>query len=521
MTSILTAVLAALRWFRRGVDLAGIAAVLALALVSVLQFPHPPAWDSAAWVRPVRAAAEPPVAATASALSVRWPPMTPAARFLPFLLVAVVLAVRAILHGLTDAASARVRTALVARPRQRVKVVPRVPPPAQPPAVLPLAAFASVPAHESAPAAAPPPAAPRSAESALRTPAAAPDMPPPLAARPLASLGEPVALSTFLSEPASGTERSTLEDLATLEGRAPTLQGAARTAGGPPASEKRRLPARIGRYQIVSELGRGAMGVVYKGLDPHIGRTVAIKSILTNSLGDDGGSAYKQRFQREAQVCGKLSHPSIVAIHDLTEDETGQPCLVMEFVEGSTLESMVRQERLPLGQVVDIVTQVAGALDYAHAQGVIHRDVKPANILVTPAGRAKLGDFGIAKIEGVKLTQTGQIVGTPAFMSPEQFMAAPVDSRSDLFSLGAILYWLCTGEKPFPGETITAIAYKVVQTAPVPARQLNPALPDEIDVILARCLAKSPEKRYATGADLVADLEAFKTGRPVRATMAS
>jgi serine/threonine-protein kinase len=174
-------------------------------------------------------------------------------------------------------------------------------------------------------------------------------------------------------------------------------------------------------------------------------------------------------------------------------------------------------ERLPLSQALDFAIQIADALDYAHRRGVIHRDIKPANILITSEGKAKIADFGIAKLAGTQLTQTGQLIGTPAFMSPEQFSGAAVDSRSDIFSLGAMLYWMCTGEKPFAGDTLTAVSFKVVYSAAIPARQLNPALPATLDLVLARCLAKNPDERYATGRELVADLEAVKAGRPVAA----
>jgi len=281
---------------------------------------------------------------------------------------------------------------------------------------------------------------------------------------------------------------------------------------------------RIGRYEILEELGRGAMGAVYKARDPQIGRTVAIKMILTANLSPEELQQYKQRFYREAQAAGQMSHPGIVTIHDIAEDETGQPYLVMEFVEGTTLDKLLTPkqpglggERLPLEQSLDIVLEVAKALDYAHRRGVIHRDIKPANMLITQDGRAKIADFGIAKLAGTQLTQAGQILGTPAFMSPEQFSGAAVDARSDLFSLGAMLYWMCTGEKPFAGDTFTAVSFKVVYSEPIPAAQLNPALPAALDLVLSRCLAKNPDDRYPTGRDLAADLEALKAGRPVAA----
>ncbi len=280
---------------------------------------------------------------------------------------------------------------------------------------------------------------------------------------------------------------------------------------------------RIGRYEILQELGRGAMGAVYRARDPQIGRTVAIKVILTANLSAADLESYKQRFRREAQAAGQMSHAGIVTIHDIAEDETGQPFLVMEFIEGVTLDKMIEQagatsERISHAKALDIGVQVARALDYAHQRGVIHRDVKPANILVTADGIAKIADFGIAKIAGTQLTQTGNVLGTPAFMSPEQFSGAAIDARSDLFSLGAMLYWMCTGEKPFAGDTLTAVSFKIVFSDPIPARQLNPALPDGVDTVFGRCLAKNPEQRYATCRELAADLDALRAGRAIAAT---
>ncbi len=276
---------------------------------------------------------------------------------------------------------------------------------------------------------------------------------------------------------------------------------------------------RIGRYDLLGELGRGSMGAVWKARDPQIDRIVAIKIILTANLSSQELEQFKQRFQREARAAGRMSHPGIVTVYDISEDEVGQPYLVMEYVEGTPLDRLMNPgaERLPFKQALEIGIQVARALDYAHRRGVIHRDIKPANILLTRDSFAKIADFGIAKLAGTQLTQTGHLLGTPAFMSPEQFGGTSVDGRCDIFSLGAVLYWMCTGEKPFAGDTLTAVSFKIVYTAPIPARQLNPSLPAELDTVLDRCLAKNPDDRYATGAALAADLEAIKTGRPIAA----
>ncbi len=303
--------------------------------------------------------------------------------------------------------------------------------------------------------------------------------------------------------------------------------------------------ANIGRYEIIEELGRGAMGAVYKARDPQIGRTVAIKVIITTNLSKPDLEHFKQRFYREAQTAGQMSHPGIVTIYDIAEEESGQPYLVMEFVPGTTLDTLLSSaaeaeryglkpgaEAFPVDVTLDVGIQIAQALDYAHRQGVVHRDIKPANILVAreesetgdsggrPRLRVKIADFGIAKIAGTNLTQTGLMMGTPAFMSPEQVSMGPVDSRSDLFSLGGILYWMFTGQKPFPGESLTQITFKVVFGAPLPVAYVNPKLGPELDVVISRCLAKNSADRYATGRELAADLELVRSGKPLKTTLA-
>jgi hypothetical protein len=277
------------------------------------------------------------------------------------------------------------------------------------------------------------------------------------------------------------------------------------------------MPETIGRYQILEELGRGQMGAVYRARDPQIDRVVAIKVILTNRLSPEEVAQYKERFRREAQAAGRMSHPGIITIHDISEDTDGEPYLVMEFVEGTSLDRLLPAgaERWPMARTLDLIRQVALALDYAHQRGVVHRDIKPANILVTPEGRAKIADFGVAKMLGTQTTQSGNLIGTPAFMSPEQFSGSAVDARSDLFSLGSVLYWMCTGEKPFPGDTLTAVSFKVVYAAPLPANQLNTSLPADVVTLLDRCLAKNPGGRYASCAVLAADLDAIAAGQPI------
>ena len=275
---------------------------------------------------------------------------------------------------------------------------------------------------------------------------------------------------------------------------------------------------KIGRYEIVEEKGRGAMGAVYIARDPAMDRIVALKTIHSLALSGPQADEFRERFYREARAAGGLSHPGIVTIFDVGEQD-GVPYLVMEFIEGHTLaEAAKTGQRFTFERVCEIGQQVAEALAYAHKHGVIHRDIKPANILLTSqekygVERPKITDFGVAKLGAVQLTSTGQILGSPAFMPPEQFTGAPIDGRSDLFSLGVILYWMATGEYAFAGETVTAVSYKVVNTEPVPPRKLNPAVPAGFDQIILKCLAKAPSDRYATGEDLARDLAALRIGQ--------
>lgn len=303
----------------------------------------------------------------------------------------------------------------------------------------------------------------------------------------------------------------------------PAATTAFRPQGAAPAPQDYADPGsiHIGRYEILAELGHGAMGVVYKAQDPKIGRIVAIKTLSAAGQGAEL-EQYRARFLVEAKSAGRLNHPNVVTVHDVTEDDQGRPCLVLEFVEGTTLDRLVIDENIPFSRLLELISQVARALAYAHANGIVHRDVKPANIMVTKAGVAKLSDFGIAKLEGTSMTIAGQVMGTPAFMSPEQCTGTGVDHRSDIFSLGAVLYTLSAGEKPFPGDTFTSVAYKVVHVTHSPVRDLNPTLPEQLDVILARCLAKNPAERYSSADDLATDLEALRAALQVDpATMAA
>src|ERR1700688_2717812 len=276
-------------------------------------------------------------------------------------------------------------------------------------------------------------------------------------------------------------------------------------------------PKKIGRYEILEELGHGAMGTVYRAKDPAMDRIVALKTIISLVLASEQGSDFRERVYREARAAGALTHPGIVPVFDVGEHE-GLPFLVMEFISGKTLADTVKKgERLTLARVCEIGQKIAEALGYAHQHGVVPRDINPANILLTSKEthgieRPKITDFGVAKLAAGHTTLTGQILGTPAFMPPEQFTGAPVDGRADIFSLGVVLYWMATGEQPFPGESVTAVSYKVGQTEPVPPPKLNPSVPAKLDAIIMKCLEKSPADRYQTGDGLALDLSALRSG---------
>lgn len=267
---------------------------------------------------------------------------------------------------------------------------------------------------------------------------------------------------------------------------------------------------KVGRYQIVDELGRGSMGVVYKGFDPVIGRTIALKTMLTEGLSTAEFQEYKARFQREAQAAGVLSHPNIVTVYDFGE-ENGILYLAMECLNGESLEKTVEARNiLPLEDIIPMYEQVCSALDHAHIHKIVHRDVKPANIMILPDGKVKVTDFGIAKMMAVGMTQAGQILGTPNYMSPEQVKGRPVDGRSDIFSLGVILYELVTGEKPFGGQNITTVIYKIINENPIAPRELDAAIHPGLSYITSKALAKSPEDRYQSCRELAEDLRNFK-----------
>jgi len=275
----------------------------------------------------------------------------------------------------------------------------------------------------------------------------------------------------------------------------------------------------LGRYEILAELGRGAMGIVYKARDPQIDRLVAIKTISLFGENPEDESDYLTRFFLEARAAGRLSHPGIVTIFDVGEEpKTRAPYIVMEYVAGQSLSNMLAASsgKLPMETALQLSQELAEALDYAHTHGVVHRDMKPANVLVTDEGRAKIADFGIAKMNLSQITLPGNVLGTPAFMSPEQLEGGTVDGRSDLFSLGVILYTILTGHRPFQGNSAVTVSFKVANREPVPATAFDSEFPPEIDYVISRAMAKDPAHRYQTGREMALDINELLRGRMPR-----
>jgi serine/threonine protein kinase len=278
-------------------------------------------------------------------------------------------------------------------------------------------------------------------------------------------------------------------------------------------------PAAVGRYEVRRELGHGTMGVVYEAFDPDLGRPIALK-VIQGALGasDDERRVFEQRFFAEARAAARLAHPGIVVVHDVGRD-TGSGALFMalELLRGRPLDGVLRERtRLEWREALRIALRVARALHHAHVNAIVHRDIKPANIMLLESGEAKIMDFGIAKVEAAHLTATGQFLGTPLYMSPEQTLAQPVDARSDIFSLGAVLYEMLTGRQAFGGATVTKILFQIVSREPDPPTLLVPELPEGIDYVVARCLAKDVGLRYQDAQALAEDLEDILAGRAAR-----
>jgi tRNA A-37 threonylcarbamoyl transferase component Bud32 len=271
--------------------------------------------------------------------------------------------------------------------------------------------------------------------------------------------------------------------------------------------------ASLGKYELRGTLGRGAMGTVYEGWDPAIARKVAVKTVRIPDASDTEAQDELARFRREAQAAGRLNHPNIVGVFDY--GETAELAyIVMEFVDGRSLKAVLdKQERFALHDMMRVMQDVLGGLQYSHEHGVVHRDIKPANIILASGGQAKIADFGIARIESSSMTQAGTVLGTPAYMSPEQFMGQVVTARSDLYSTGVVLYQMLTGERPFEGS-LTSIMHKVLNTRPPKPSDLSVTVPPGMDAVVERAMARRPEDRFASAAEFAQALREVAEAPP-------
>ena len=267
-----------------------------------------------------------------------------------------------------------------------------------------------------------------------------------------------------------------------------------------------------GPYEVESVLGRGAMGMVYLARDRRIGRKVALKTVHVEERFDDESEAneFYKRLQREAELCGSLQHPNIVTLYEPGYDNDIIAWLATEYVDGESLrDRMKKRKPLPLGEAMRIASGILSGLTFAHAKGIIHRDIKPANILLTSDGQAKIADFGIARPVDSNLTAVGEMLGTPSYMSPEQVKCTAVTARSDLFSVGAVLYEMSTGVKAFAANDVSGILRNVVEMVPKPAHQAHPQVPESLSRFIARLLAKNPDDRYPSAAVALQDLQSI------------
>ncbi len=263
----------------------------------------------------------------------------------------------------------------------------------------------------------------------------------------------------------------------------------------------------FGRYQIIKEIGKGGMGMVYQAHDPNLDLLVALKVLHRDIVGT---ASFVERFHSEARVLGRLDRANIVRIYNIDEEDNGTVYIAMEYVEGESLAEVMKRKQFSPDEIINLGITIAKTLNYAHQKGVIHRDIKPSNIMIRSDGFLKITDFGIAHIQDSRATiktQAGEILGTPAYMSPEQVISKPIDGRSDIFSLGIILYELCTGIRPFRGDNMAAIFQNIMHEDPVEIENINPSIPNDLSKIVMKCLRKKPDERFENGQNLVAALD--------------
>ena len=279
------------------------------------------------------------------------------------------------------------------------------------------------------------------------------------------------------------------------------------------------LPKSIGRYEIVREIGRGAMGVVYEGRDLSLMRPVALKTLLLEPLAEELREPFEKRFYQEARAAAGLQHPSIVVVYEIGIDAAADAFFItLEYLRGRTLEDIIAEGPLPWRDALKIAGRLADALAHAHENGIVHRDVKPGNVMILKKNEPKIMDFGVAKLDSSKLTSAGDVLGSPGYMAPEQALEARVDPRSDIFSLGTVLYEALTGKRAFGKGTFSEIMMRLAYEQPIGPSQINGDIPEAVDDIIAHAMAKNPDQRYANADQMVEDIEDALFDRPLRHT---
>ncbi len=283
--------------------------------------------------------------------------------------------------------------------------------------------------------------------------------------------------------------------------------------------DKTPLPKTIGRYEIVREIGRGAMGVVYEGRDLSLMRPVALKTLLLEPLAEELREPFEKRFYQEARAAAGLQHPCIVVVYEIGIDAAADAFFItLEYLRGRTLEDIIADGPMPWRDALRIAGRLADALAHAHENGIVHRDIKPGNVMILKKGEPKIMDFGVAKLDSSKLTSAGDVLGSPGYMAPEQALEARVDPRSDIFSLGTVLYEALTGKRAFGKGTFSEILMRLAYEQPTPPSRINGDIPDAVDDIVARAMAKNPDQRYANADQMVEDIEDALFDRPLRHT---